>query len=55
MFIGTTLITEESKELTNLLNEFKDVFAWSYDDIPGIDPKIVQHHIPLFPSSKLVK
>ena len=52
VFIGTTLNIEESKELINLLNEFKDVFAWSYDDMPGV---IVQHHILPFPNSKPIK
>ena len=25
--------------------EFPEVFAWSYEDMLGIDPKIAQHHI----------
>ena len=28
-----------------MLKEFKDVFAWSYQDMPGIDLKIVEHCI----------
>ena len=31
----TTLIT--------LLGEYRDVFAWSYDDMKGLDPKLYQH------------
>ena len=38
-----------------VLKQFKDVFAWSYEDMPGIDPKIAEHKIPLIPESKLVK
>ena len=30
-----------------MLQEFKDVFAWSYQDMPGLDPNIVQHKLPL--------
>jgi len=30
-----------------LLREFKDIFAWSYQDMPGLDPEIVQHKLPL--------
>ncbi|CAL0322465.1 unnamed protein product [Lupinus luteus] len=26
-----------------------DVFAWSYKDMPGLDPNIVSHKIPLYP------
>ena len=55
VLIGSTLTLEEKSELTSLLKEYKDVFAWSYQDMPGIDPEIVQHHIALHPDSKPVK
>ena len=35
--------------------EFKEAFAWSYEDMPGIDTNIVQHCIPIDPAMKLVK
>jgi len=37
------------------LKKFKNVFAWSYQDMPGIDPEIVEYSIPLFPNSKHIK
>ena len=43
--IGSTLNEEERKDLKELLTEFQEVFAWSYEDMPGIDPEIAQHHI----------
>ncbi|KAL2505477.1 Ribonuclease H [Abeliophyllum distichum] len=39
---------EESKEESkyfNLLQEYKDVFAWSYKEMPGLDPKVAVHHL----------
>ena len=30
-----------------LLTKFKEVFAWSYEDMPGINIDIVQHCIPI--------
>ncbi len=30
-------------QLIELLKEFKDIFAWTYKDLKGIPPKIVQH------------
>ncbi len=30
-----------------LLKEFKDVFAWTYKDMKGILPELVQHKIEL--------
>ena len=43
--IGSTLNEQERKDLKELLIEFQEVFAWSYKDMPGIDPEIAQHHI----------
>ena len=43
--IGSTLNEKERKDIQELLIEFQEVFAWSYEDIPKIDPKIAQHHI----------
>jgi hypothetical protein len=53
--IGSTLSLEEQEELTKLLKEFPEVFAWSYEDMPRIDPDIVQRRIPTLPNIKLVK
>jgi hypothetical protein len=35
--IGSTLSSEKQEELTKLIKEFPKVFAWSYEDMPGID------------------
>ena len=43
--IGSTLNEKERKYLQELLMEFQEVFAWSYEDMLGIDPEIAQHHI----------
>ncbi|XP_077221935.1 uncharacterized protein LOC143855747 [Tasmannia lanceolata] len=50
--IGKTLSPEEREELITLLKEFKEVFAWSYDDMPGLSEDIVQHRLPLIPGAK---
>ena len=36
---------KERNDLKELFTEFQEVFAWSYEDMLGIDPKIAQHHI----------
>ena len=38
--IGLTLNEKERKDLKGLLKEFQEVFAWSYEDMPDIDPEI---------------
>ena len=53
--VGNTLITSEKDALVALLTEFKEVFAWSYEDMTGIDIDIVQHCIPTDPNMKPVK
>jgi hypothetical protein len=35
------------KGLIELLQEYVDVFAWSYQDMPWLDTDIVVHRLPL--------
>ena len=44
--IGSPLSTDERDRLIHLLRSYLDVFAWSYEDMPNLDPSIVQHHMP---------
>ncbi|KAL6336202.1 hypothetical protein AAG906_011084 [Vitis piasezkii] len=53
--IGLDLSTNERDGLARLLRSYLDVFAWSYEDMPGLDPSIVQHHLPLLPHVRSVK
>ena len=41
VFIGADFSPEEIQIYMDLFKEFYDVFFWSYEEIPGIDPKIV--------------
>ena len=53
--IGKNLSLKEKEVLVALLREFQEVFAWSYEDMLGIDTDIVQHKIPTYPEVKAVK
>ena len=53
--IGSDLSTDERDSLIQLLRAYLDVFAWSYEDMPGLDPSIVQHRLPLLPHARPVK
>jgi len=35
--MGNTLTSSERDALAALLKELKEVFAWTYEDMPGID------------------
>ena len=40
--------------MTELLREYRDVFAWSHEDMKGLDPKFNQHKIKFSIDAKLV-
>ena len=46
---------DESEAYRALFKEFCDIFAWSYDEMPGIDPCIVEHEIKTYPNAKPVR
>ena len=53
--IGTSLSLTERRALIELLTEYKDIFAWSYEDMSGLDTDMLVHHIPTYPHTKEVK
>ncbi|KAI5414903.1 hypothetical protein KIW84_040386 [Lathyrus oleraceus] len=53
--IGALLEESIKKGLIKLLREYVDVFAWSYEDMLGLDTDIVQHFLPLKPECVPVK
>jgi hypothetical protein len=52
--IGASCSPNEIVTYTSLFKEFCDIFAWSYEEIPGIDPAIVVHEIKTCPCAKIV-
>ena len=45
--IGADLEESVKVRLIELLREYSDIFAWSYEDMPGLDTDIVVHRLPL--------
>ena len=45
IFVSASLTPQELEEYTQLLQEYRDVFAWSYQDMPGLDPNIAVHKL----------
>lgn len=41
--------------MVKLLQEYMDVFAWSYQDMPYLDTDIIEHKLPLQPNFLPVK
>ena len=52
--ISASLSVEERTHLVELLKEYQDVFAWQYDEMPGIDPKLVAHSLNVGLGTRLV-
>ena len=52
--ISASLTEKKKSELMLLLKEFKDVFAWDYSEMPGLDPGLVAHTLNVDPKAKPV-
>ena len=50
--VAKELPDEEKKAMVALLTDFRDVFAWSYEDMRGLDPQLYQHQIHLSTDAK---
>ena len=37
-----------------MLKKYVDAFAWTYDEMPGLDPGLVVHFLNVDPGVKLV-
>jgi hypothetical protein len=53
--IGASCTEDEIQTYKALFQEFRDVFAWSYEEMPGIDPAIVVHEIKTYPDAKPIR
>ena len=45
--VGTCMSVKVRDELVTLLRDYQDIFAWSFQDMPGLSSEIVQHKLPL--------
>jgi hypothetical protein len=47
VFVGVDFSPKEIQIYTELFKEFCNIFSWYYEAIPDIDPKSVDHGLPL--------
>jgi hypothetical protein len=50
--IGSQLPEESKAKLSEFLRNNLDVFAWTHEDMPGIDPDIISHRLNIDPTAK---
>ena len=55
IFVSALLSADEIEEYYQLLSEYKDVFAWTYKEMPGLDPVIAVHHLAVKPGTRPIK
>ncbi|KAL0414930.1 UNVERIFIED_CONTAM: hypothetical protein Slati_3324900, partial [Sesamum latifolium] len=53
--IGSHLGEEAKKEITLCLQRNADIFAWTPQDLEGIDPQVITHYLNIDPNCKPVK
>ena len=55
LFISKSISQEQKISLVQLLKEYHDVFAWSYEEMPGLDENLITHELHISPRSRPVK
>ncbi|KAJ9535562.1 hypothetical protein OSB04_un001302 [Centaurea solstitialis] len=55
VFVGATLTPDIKNSIISFLQEHSDCFAWSHEDMVGIDPNIISHKLNVDPTFKPVK
>jgi len=53
--LGLSLTLEEKLAYIRLLRQYKNVFAWIYDELKTYDTSIIQHTIPMIDNEKPVQ
>ena len=53
--VGVDLEDSVKSRLVKLLQEYSDIFVWSYEDMPRLDTDIFVHHFPFKEDSPPVK
>ena len=53
--VGTSMEEKTKQNLIQFLRNSIDVFAWSHEDMLGIDLSVITHHLNVYPSSKPVR
>ncbi|KAG9450555.1 hypothetical protein H6P81_010520 [Aristolochia fimbriata] len=54
-FLSTSLSAEEEVEYLSLLRKYRDVFAWNYTEMSGLDLQVAVHKLAVHPSVRPVK
>ncbi|XP_049344694.1 uncharacterized protein LOC125809066 [Solanum verrucosum] len=54
-YLSAFLEVDEEIAYMNILKEYRDVFIWSYKEMPGLNPKVTVHQLAIKNGSRLIK
>ena len=55
ILLASDLTHDEREKMKEIIEKRQKVFAWGYEDMPGIDRKIAEHRIPTDPHVSPIK
>jgi hypothetical protein len=55
IFVSAMLTEEEREDYRSFLMEYRDCFAWTYKEMPGLDPRVATHKLAIDPQFQPVK
>ncbi|XP_057755326.1 uncharacterized protein LOC130974464 [Arachis stenosperma] len=53
-FIGTSIDNKDKEKLISFLRQNTDLFAWTFEDMPGINPSVITHKLAVSPTARPV-
>ncbi|KAG9458349.1 hypothetical protein H6P81_002857 [Aristolochia fimbriata] len=54
-FLSALLSADEEVEYMSLLCGYRDILAWNYTEMPGLDPRVAVHKLVVHPSVQPIK
>jgi len=54
MYVGMCYTPKERKVVVRIFRQYRDVFAWTYNDLKKYDTQIIQHIIPIKKRSQAI-
>lgn len=55
LLIGDDYTPQEEEQFQTVYQEYHDIFAWSYDEMPRMDPNFISHHIETYLDVKPIR
>ena len=54
-YISAKIDPRLKNQMISLFKEFKDCFAWDYNEMPGLSQDLIEHRLPTRPDKRPIK